>query len=105
MLLFAATVEARKLEHHYPRALKVKYRESQHESSKIHVPTFWGSLYWYIIGISAVARPSSQPEDTLKDVLPGIRSDAVGLRVAGSGFRFVWFRLLNKISADWIAEG
>ena len=41
---FPTTVEARKLEHHYPRALKVKYRESQHESSKIHVPTFWGSL-------------------------------------------------------------
>ena len=39
------TVEARKLEHHYPHALKVKYRESQHESSYIHVPTFWGSLY------------------------------------------------------------
>ena len=33
-------VEARKLEHHYPRALKVKYRESQQESSKINVPTF-----------------------------------------------------------------
>ena len=25
--------EARKLEHHYPHAFKVKYRESQHESS------------------------------------------------------------------------
>ena len=34
------TVEARKLEHHDPRALKVKYRESQQESSKINVPTF-----------------------------------------------------------------
>ena len=34
------TVEARKLEHHYPRALKVKYRESQQETSKINVPTF-----------------------------------------------------------------
>ena len=30
---FAFTVEARRLEHHYPRALKVKYRESQQESS------------------------------------------------------------------------
>ena len=29
----AHTAEARKLEHHYPRALKVKYRESQQESS------------------------------------------------------------------------
>ena len=28
-----STVEARKLEHHYAHALKVKYRESQHESS------------------------------------------------------------------------
>ena len=34
------TVEARKLEHHYPRFLKVKYRESQQETSKINVPTF-----------------------------------------------------------------
>ena len=39
------TVEARKLEHHYPHALKVKYGDSQPESSHIHVPTFWGSLY------------------------------------------------------------
>ena len=38
------TVEARKLEHHYPHALKVKYRQSQQESSSIYVPTFWGSL-------------------------------------------------------------
>ena len=37
---FAFTVEARKLEHHYPRALKVKYRESQQETSKVNVPTF-----------------------------------------------------------------
>ena len=27
------TAEARKLEHHWPHALTVKYRESQHESS------------------------------------------------------------------------
>ena len=33
-------VEARKLEHHCPRALKVKYKESPHSSSEIHVPTF-----------------------------------------------------------------
>ena len=39
------TVEARKLEHHYPRALKVTYRQSQQESSSIDVPTFWGSLF------------------------------------------------------------
>ena len=36
--------EARELEHHWPHALTVKYRESQHESSKNFVPTFWGSL-------------------------------------------------------------
>ena len=38
------TVEARKLEHQYPHGLKVKYRGSQHSSSKNHVPTFRGSL-------------------------------------------------------------
>ena len=34
-------VESTNLEHHYPHALKVKYRQSQHESSLNHVPTFW----------------------------------------------------------------
>ena len=29
-LLGALIVESRKLEHHYPHALKVKYKESQH---------------------------------------------------------------------------
>ena len=32
--------EVRKLEHHYPPAPKVKYGESTHKSSLIHVPTF-----------------------------------------------------------------
>ena len=37
--------EARKLEHAYPHAREVKFREPQHESSLIHVPTLWLLLY------------------------------------------------------------
>ena len=36
--------EASKMEHHCPTALNVQYRESQHYSPFIHVPTFWDSL-------------------------------------------------------------
>ena len=31
--VYGFIAEARKLEHHWPHALTVKYRESQHESS------------------------------------------------------------------------
>ena len=46
--------EARKLEHHYPQTIKVKYRESLHQSSQIHVPTFCGSLFTGNIEVSKV---------------------------------------------------
>ena len=43
------TVLARKLEHHYPHALKVEHKKSQ-QSSLIHVPTFWGSIWEFAFG-------------------------------------------------------
>ena len=38
-------VEARKLEHEYPHALKLKYKGILALILLTHVPTFWGSLY------------------------------------------------------------
>ena len=70
--------EARKLEHHWPHALTVTYRESQHESSENYVPTFWGSLYKYILYgyIEPLAQEREAKEKEAADK---------GLRAHGSG--------------------
>ena len=100
-------VEARKLEYDRPLIPSHRNIENQHDTSSIHVPTFWSLLYMYIyvyiylyIYIHVVLRPISI-SNFWESGIEGLGCRVVGcqggrLEPAGKTPSFRgWFEVLN----------